>query len=73
MVRPVSVSPLMIGQLIGARAAVLRQQRRMILDRAVLRDGHEFLRRELQHESHDADIGARRLAWPARLRDRAAI
>ena len=28
----------------------------MILDRAFLRDFHEFLRRELQHEGHDAEI-----------------
>ena len=41
-----------------ARAAILGQQRRMILDRAMLRNGHEFLRSELQHKGHDADIGA---------------
>jgi hypothetical protein len=41
-----------------ARAAVFRQQRGVVLDRAVLRDVHEFLRRELEHERHDADVGA---------------
>src|SRR5688572_15386673 len=39
------------------RAAVLRQQRRVVLDGAVLRDPDELLRRELQHEGHDADVG----------------
>src|SRR2546426_10409174 len=36
--------------------AVLRQQRRVVLDRAVLGDVDEVLRRELQHESHDAQL-----------------
>jgi hypothetical protein len=31
----------------------------VVLDRAVLRNGHELLRRELQDERHDADIGVR--------------
>ena len=56
MVSAVSVSPL-IWPVDGARAAVFRQQRRMILDRAVLRNLHEFLRHELRH-SHDADVCA---------------
>ena len=41
-------------------AAELGQQRRMILNGAVLRNIDEFLRGELQHEGHDADIGFRR-------------
>src|SRR3989454_6983754 len=36
--------------------AVLRQQRRVVLDRAVLGNVDEVLRRELQHESHDAQL-----------------
>ena len=41
------------------RAAELRQQRRVILDRTVARYIHEFLRCELQNERHDADVGIR--------------
>ena len=33
----------------------------MILDGAVFRYGHEFLRRELKDKGHDADVGASRL------------
>src|SRR5882672_5079577 len=40
-----------------ARATVFGQERRVILDHALLRDLHELLRRELQHIGHDADIG----------------
>src|SRR6266571_1210984 len=43
-----------------AGAPVFRQERRVVLDRALLRDPHELLRRELQHESHDADVGVER-------------
>ncbi len=32
----------------------------MVLDRALLRDLHELLRRELQHEGHDPDVGVER-------------
>src|SRR3989441_1323012 len=39
-----------------ARPAIFRQERRVILDHAFLRDLHELLRRELQYVSHDADI-----------------
>jgi hypothetical protein len=49
MVRPVFLSPRMIGQLIDDGP-------RVILDRAFLRDADEVLRRELQHEGHDADV-----------------
>jgi hypothetical protein len=38
------------------RPAVFRQQRRMVLDRAMTRDVDEVLRRELQHVRHDAKI-----------------
>src|SRR6185369_6955689 len=38
-----------------AGAAIFRQQRRVVLDGAVTRNGHEFLRRKLQHERHDAN------------------
>ena len=38
-------------------AAELGQQRRVILDGAVLWNVDEFLRSELQHEGHDADVG----------------
>src|SRR5713101_2979945 len=40
-----------------ARPTVFRQERRVILDHAFLRDLHELLRRELQYVGHDADIG----------------
>src|SRR3990170_2899556 len=36
--------------------AVLRQQRGVVLDGAALRDVDEILRRELQHERHDAEV-----------------
>ena len=57
----------------GRGPAVLWQKRRVILDRAVFRNLHEVLRRELQHESHDADVGVgvsqglRRFRRPQRL------
>src|SRR6266850_2842915 len=40
-----------------AGAPVFRQERRVVLDRALLRNLHEFLRRELQYVGHDADVG----------------
>src|SRR5882762_497134 len=43
-----------------AGAPVFRQERRVVLDRALLRDLHELLRRELQHEGHDPDVGVER-------------
>ena len=49
-------------------AAVARQQARMILDRAVGRDVHERLGRELQHVGHDADIGVQVAHRAFRLR-----
>ena len=59
--RPVSFSPLMIGQLIARRAAIGRQQRRVILDRAVGRDVEEFLRHEQRDEGHHLQVGLERL------------
>ena len=57
---PVSVSPLMIGQLIALGAAIGRQQRGMILDRAVGRDVEEFLRNKQRHERHHLQVGLER-------------
>src|SRR6267378_3061004 len=50
-----------------AGAPVFRQERRVVLDRALLRDLHELLRRELQHECHDADVGVERAHRVERL------
>src|SRR4030095_11373718 len=44
----------------GRRPAMLRQQRRVVLDRAVTRDVHEGSRRQLQHVSHHAQVGVER-------------
>jgi hypothetical protein len=49
------------------RAAIFRQQRRVKLDRAALRYGDEILRRELQHERHDADLDVEVLERALRL------
>ena len=43
------------------RAAIGRQQRRVILDRAVRRDVEEFFRHEQRDEGHDLEVGLERL------------
>ncbi len=69
MVSPVSVSPLMIGQLIelGPRYFGSSDGWYWIVPCFGMLD--EFLRRELQHEGHDADVGAGVLHRLAPLRD----
>ena len=59
--RPVSFSPRMIGQLMADGAAIGRQQRGMILDRAVGRDVEEVLRHEQRDEGHHLQVGLERL------------
>src|SRR5882672_9123503 len=51
-----------------ARSPVLRQQRGVVLDRALLRNVDELLRRELQDESHDADLHVQCLHFLGRFR-----
>jgi len=50
-----------------AGAAVLGQQRRMVLNGAMSGDVNELLRGKLQHEGHDADFGVRILHRLRRL------
>ena len=58
----------MIGQLIELGAAMRRQQRRVILDRAVRRDVEEVPRHEQRHEGHDLKVGLERLELLPHLR-----
>ena len=58
----------MIGQLIADGAAIGRQQRRVILDRAVGRDVEEFLRHEQRDEGHHLEVGLERLELLPHLR-----
>ena len=66
--RPVSFSPLMIGQLMALGAAIGGQQRGMILDRAVGRDVEEFLRHEQRHERHHLQVRLERAEFLPHLR-----
>ena len=55
------------GPVDRGRPSIFRQQRGVVLDRPVLGDLHEFLRRELQHERHNADINSEFLQFLVRL------
>ncbi len=67
MVRPVFVSPRMMGQLIDEGPRYLGSSDGWYWIGTLPRNVDEILRRELQHERHDAEVGVQRAHGIVRL------